>query len=83
MQKQFYPMYPDYGGLPVNSYAGVSTPKDTMSYELYGPWAILKSISGDNDGIVPRSSRVTVPTHQSFQRTTLRRSDWYAFLMAP
>jgi triacylglycerol lipase len=61
IQKEFNVMYPDYGGLPVNSYAGVSTPKDTMSYELYGPWAILKSIAGDNDGIVPRSSSSYVP----------------------
>jgi hypothetical protein len=49
-------MYPDYGNLRVASYAGVSSPTSTMSAELYGPWAILKSISGDNDGAVPKSS---------------------------
>jgi triacylglycerol lipase len=52
----FNSRYPDYGNLPVASYAGVSTPTNTMSAELYGPWAILNSISGDNDGVVPRSS---------------------------
>jgi triacylglycerol lipase len=65
VQKQFNPMYPDYGGLPLRSYAGISTPKETMSYELYGPWAILKSISGDisgdNDGVVPKSSSSYLP----------------------
>jgi triacylglycerol lipase len=62
---KFNAMYPDYGNLPVSSYAGVSTPTSTMSTELYGPWAILKSISADNDGVVPKSSsswNATSPT---------------------
>jgi len=43
-------------GVPLRSHAGVSTPDETMSAELYGPWAILKSLAGNNDGVVPQSS---------------------------
>jgi triacylglycerol lipase len=52
----FNAKYPGWEGVPLRSYAGVSTPNETMSPELYGPWAILKSMAGDNDGVVPQSS---------------------------
>lgn len=54
--KAFNATYQGWEGVPLRSYAGVSTPDDTMSPELYGPWAILKSLAGDNDGVVPQSS---------------------------
>jgi triacylglycerol lipase len=54
--KKFNQTYKDFESVPLRSYAGVSTPDDTMSTELYGPWAILKSLAGDNDGVVPQSS---------------------------
>lgn len=52
----FNATHPGWEGIPLRSYAGVSSPDDTMSFELYGPWAILKSMAGDNDGLVPQSS---------------------------
>jgi triacylglycerol lipase len=54
--KTFNADHPSWEGVPLRSYAGVSTPDETMSPELYGSWAILKSMAGDNDGIVPQSS---------------------------
>jgi pimeloyl-ACP methyl ester carboxylesterase len=54
--KAFNATYQGWEGVPLRSYAGVSTPDETMSPELYGPWAILKSMAGDNDGVVPQSS---------------------------
>lgn len=53
---KFNETHPGWEGIPLRSYAGVSSPDDTMSTELYGPWAILKSLAGDNDGLVPQSS---------------------------
>jgi triacylglycerol lipase len=52
----FNSTYSGWEGVPLCSYAGVSSPDDTMSGELYGPWAILKSLAGNNDGVVPQSS---------------------------
>jgi triacylglycerol esterase/lipase EstA (alpha/beta hydrolase family) len=52
----FNSTYTGWEGVPLRSYAGVSTPDETMSSELYGPWAILKSLAGNNDGVVPQSS---------------------------
>jgi hypothetical protein len=53
---KFNVSYPGWEGVPLRSYAGVSNPDQTMSAEFYGPWAVLKSISGNNDGAVPESS---------------------------
>jgi triacylglycerol lipase len=53
---EFNRMYPDFGTVPMQSYAGVSTPSNTMVPLLYLSWAILKSRFGDNDGLVPVSS---------------------------
>lgn len=52
----FNSTYAGWEGVPLSSYAGVSTPDETMSAELYGPWAILKSLAGNDDGVVPQSS---------------------------
>jgi triacylglycerol lipase len=53
---EFNQMYPDFGNVPIQSYAGVSSPNNTMVPLLYVSWAILKSKFGDNDGLVPVSS---------------------------
>ena len=52
----FNPTHNSLEGVPLLCYSGISSPKQTMCRLLYAPSVVLKSRSGDNDGVVPTSS---------------------------
>ena len=54
--RDFNRKHTSLNGVPLLCYAGNSNPGLTMCRDLYVPWAYLKSVSGDSDGIVPVSS---------------------------
>lgn len=70
---QFNQRHPAWEGIPLRSYVGASSPDDTMSSDLYGPWAILRSLAGDNDGLVPDRHPVGQTVPNTSRRTTLNR----------
>ncbi len=52
----FNAAYPSLEGVPLLCYSGISSPEQTMCRALFASWVTLKSIAGDNDGLVPSSS---------------------------
>jgi len=58
----FNAKYPSLEDVPFLCCAGLSDPSKTMSRLLFSTWAILKAVSGDNDGVVPVSSSQWKPT---------------------
>jgi triacylglycerol esterase/lipase EstA (alpha/beta hydrolase family) len=54
--KAFNALHPSLEGVPLLSYAGISRPSQTMCRSLFAPWAVIRKIAGDNDGMVAVSS---------------------------
>ena len=52
---QFNQQHPSLEGVPLLSYAGISSPDKTMCRTLFVPWILLNA-TGNNDGVVPDSS---------------------------
>lgn len=54
--QSFNQEYPNLEGVPLLCYSGVSSPDQTMCRALFPSWIALKSMAGDNDGMVPTSA---------------------------